>query len=145
MANSCCGNSESENNKLNHKEAIQNRYGSAAIEKESCLCTPVSFNPKYLDAIPREVIERDYGCGDPTKYVKQNDVVLDLGSGSGKNAFICAQIVGKDGKIIGVDQNKDMLNLSRDAIEYVAKNIGYKNTQFIEGSIEKLDELMGKL
>ena len=61
MANSCCGNSESENNKLNHKEAIQNRYGSAAIEKESCLCTPVSFNPKYLDAIPREVIERDYG------------------------------------------------------------------------------------
>ena len=141
MANSCCGNSESENNKLNHKEAIQNRYGSAAIEKESCLCTPVSFNPKYLDAIPREVIERDYGCGDPTKYVKQNDVVLDLGSGSGKNAFICAQIVGREGKIIGVDQNKDMLNLSRDAIEYVAKNIGYKNTQFIEGSIEKLDEL----
>mgnify|MGYP000058208645 FL=1 len=68
-------------------------------------------------------------------------MVLDLGSGSGKNAFICAQIVGRDGKIIGVDQNKDMLKLSRDATEYVAKNIGYKNTQFIEGSIEKLDEL----
>ena len=141
MSNSCCGNSESENNKLNHKEAIQNRYGSAAIVKESCLCTPVSFNPKYLDAIPREVIERDYGCGDPTKYVKNNDIVLDLGSGSGKNAFICAQIVGRTGKIIGVDQNKDMLNLSRRSIEYVANKIGYKNTQFIEGSIEKLDEL----
>ena len=41
MANNCCGNSDSENNQLNHKEAIQNRYGSAAIEKESCLCTPV--------------------------------------------------------------------------------------------------------
>ena len=144
MTDSCCGNSQSKNNKLNHKEAIQNRYGSAAIEKESCLCTPVSFNPKYLDSIPEEVIERDYGCGDPTKYVKQNDVVLDLGSGSGKNAFICAQIVGSQGKVIGVDQNEDMLNLSRGSIEYVANKVGYKNTEFIEGSIEKLDALNNK-
>ena len=141
MTNNCCSGSKSENNKLNHKEAIQNRYGYAAIEKESCLCTPVSFNQKYLDSIPEEVIERDYGCGDPTKYVKHNDVVLDLGSGSGKNAFICAQVVGRKGKVIGVDQNKDMLNLSRGAIDYVADKIGYKNTEFIEGSIEKLDEL----
>ena len=144
MMDSCCGNSDSKNNKLNHKEAIQNRYGSAAIEKESCLCTPVSFNPKYLDSIPKDVIEKDYGCGDPTKHVRKNDVVLDLGSGSGKNAFICAQIVGRSGRVIGVDQNKDMLNLSRDSIEYVANKIGYKNTKFIEGSIEKLDELNNK-
>jgi len=141
MTNNCCGSSKLENNNLNHKEAIQHRYGSAAIEKESCLCTPVSFNPKYLNAIPQEVIERDYGCGDPTKYVSQNDIVLDLGSGSGKNAFICAQVVGEKGKVIGVDQNKDMLNLSRGSIEYVADKIGYKNAEFIEGSIEKLDEL----
>ena len=144
MTNSCCGNSEAKNNDLNHKEAIQSRYGSAAIDKESCLCTPVSFNPKYLESIPKDVIERDYGCGDPTKYVKKNDVVLDLGSGSGKNAFICAQIIGRSGKVIGIDQNKDMLNLSRSAIDYVANKIGYKNTEFIEGSIEKLDELDDK-
>ena len=141
MTNSCCGGSESKFNDLDHKDAIQNRYGSAALEKESCLCTPVSFNPKYLDSLPKEVIERDYGCGDPTKYVRQNDIVLDLGSGSGKNAFICAQVVGERGKVIGVDQNKDMLNLSRGSIEYVADKIGYKNAEFIEGSIEKLDEL----
>ena len=141
MTNSCCSSPESGNNDLNHKEAIQNRYGSAAKEKESCLCTPVSFNPKYFNAIPKEVIERDYGCGDPTKYVKENDVVLDLGSGSGKNAFICAQIVGRKGKVIGVDQNKEMLNLSRGSSDYVANKIGYNNTEFIEGSIEKLDEL----
>tara|TARA_B100000212_G_scaffold326126_1_gene288354 strand:+ start:256 stop:1044 length:789 start_codon:yes stop_codon:yes gene_type:complete len=144
MTDSCCGSPESKNNTLNHTQAIQNRYGSAAIEKESCLCTPVSFNEKYLDSIPKDVIDRDYGCGDPTKYVKKNDVVLDLGSGSGKNAFICAQIVGRSGKVIGVDQNKDMLNLSRGAIEYVANKIGYKNTEFIKGSIEKLDELNNK-
>ncbi len=142
MSEDCCNVSKSSINKNhpNHKNAIQERYGAAAIEKESCLCTPVSFNPKYLEAIPPEVIERDYGCGDPTKWVKLNDVVLDLGSGSGKNAFICAQIVGKGGQIIGVDQNRDMLNLSRKSIEYVVKRIGYNNTKFIEGSIEKLDE-----
>ena len=143
MSNNCCGSSEinSNSNNLNHKEAIQQRYGAAAIEKESCLCTPVAFNPQYLNPIPKEVIEKDYGCGDPTKWVKKNDVVLDLGSGSGKNAFICAQIVEKDGRVIGIDQNSDMLNLSRKSIKPFSDQIGYKNIDFIEGSIEKLDEL----
>ena len=143
MTNNCCGDNvkDFDNNKLNHKKAIQQRYGAAAIEKESCLCTPVSFNPKYLEAIPDAVIEKDYGCGDPTKWVKKNDIVLDLGSGSGKNAFICAQIVGKGGKVIGVDQNSDMLNLSRNSLKEFSINIGYQNTEFIEGSIEKLEQL----
>merc|ERR1711871_1158229 len=107
----------------------------AHLKKESCLCTPVGFNPVLLEAIPQEVIERDYGCGDPTKYVQKNNIVLDLGSGSGKNAFICAQIVGKKGKVIGVDQNPDMLCLSRSASKEVTKNIGFNNTEFLEGSI----------
>jgi len=143
MSSSCCGKSEAnkKNNNFDHKQAIQDRYGAAALEKESCLCTPVSFNAEFLNSIPDEVIEKDYGCGDPTKWVKKNDVVLDLGSGSGKNAFICAQIVGKRGKVIGVDQNADMLSLSRKSIKYVSGKIGFENMNFIEGSIEKLDEL----
>ena len=118
MSESCCNTTTSNkaSNQFDHKDAIQERYGSAALEKESCLCTPVGFNPVLLEAIPQEVIERDYGCGDPTKYVQKNDIVLDLGSGSGKNAFICAQIVGKEGKVIGVDQNPDMLSLSLSLI-----------------------------
>jgi len=143
MSSSCCGKSEpkKENHDFDHKQAIQDRYGAAALEKESCLCTPVSFNPKFLNSIPDEVIEKDYGCGDPTKWVKKNDFVLDLGSGSGKNAFICAQIVGKMGKVIGIDQNADMLSLARKSIKYVSGKIGFENMYFIEGSIEKLDEL----
>ncbi len=143
MSESCCNTNTSNKapNEFDHTDAIQERYGSAAIEKESCLCTPVGFNPVLLEAIPQEVVERDYGCGDPTKYVQKNDIVLDLGSGSGKNAFICAQIVGKEGKVIGVDQNPDMLSLSRSASKEVTKNIGFDNTEFLEGSIEKLDAL----
>ena len=143
MSENCCNTNPSnkEPNEFDHKDAIQERYGSAALEKESCLCTPVGFNPVLLEAIPQEVIERDYGCGDPTKYVQKNDIVLDLGSGSGKNAFICAQIVGKKGKVIGVDQNADMLSLSRSASKEFTEKIGFNNTEFLEGSIEKLDEL----
>ena len=143
MANTCCTKNPSDNNSnnLDHKDAIQQRYGSAALEKESCLCTPVGFNPVLLEAIPQEVIERDYGCGDPTKYVQKNDIVLDLGSGSGKNAFICSQIVGEEGKVIGIDQNSEMLSLSRSAAKYVSEKIGFNNTKFLKGSIERLDEL----
>ena len=143
MSNDCCNSNQSDKSfkDLDHKNAVQNRYGSAALEKETCLCTPVGFNPELLEAIPDEIIEKDYGCGDPTKYVKKNDIVLDLGSGSGKNAFICSQIVGKQGKVFGVDQNSDMLSLSRSAIKHVSEKIGFANTEFLEGSIENLDEL----
>ena len=143
MSSDCCNTNESNKNLkgLNHKDAIQERYGSAALEKESCLCTPVGFNPVLLEAIPEEVIERDYGCGDPTKYVRKNDIVLDLGSGSGKNAFICSQIVGGEGKVIGIDQNPDMLTLSRSASKKFSEKIGFINTEFLGGSIENLDEL----
>ena len=78
MSESCCNTTKSNkaSNQFDHKDAIQERYGSAALEKESCLCTPVGFNPVLLEAIPQEVIERDYGCGDPTKYVQKNDIIF---------------------------------------------------------------------
>ena len=102
---------------------------------------PCGVYPELLRVIPKTVVERDYGCGDPTRWVRSGDRVLDLGSGSGKNAFICAQIVGADGAVIGVDRNVDMLALSRGAAAQVADAIGYANVQFIDGSIEALDAL----
>jgi ubiquinone/menaquinone biosynthesis C-methylase UbiE len=53
------------------------------------------------------------GCGNPTEYVKEGEVVLDLGSGSGKICYILAQVVGSSGKVIGVDMTDDMLELAR--------------------------------
>ena len=119
---SCCS-SES----LDQTRAVDDRYGAAALEREACLCTPVGFDPALLKVLPDEVVERDYGCGDPTRWVRSGDRVLDLGSGSGKNAFICAQIVGREGRVVGVDRNADMLALSRGAAPVVAEAIGYSN------------------
>ena len=124
---------------LDQRDAVQRRYGAAALEKEACLCTPVGFDPTLLKVIPPEVVERDYGCGDPTRWVRCGDRVLDLGSGSGKNAFICAQVVGASGSVTGIDRNADMLSLSRSASSAVAEAIGFANVNFLEGAIEALD------
>ena len=124
---------------LDQTQAVQDRYGAAAAEQESCLCTPVAFDATLLEALPDEVVERDYGCGDPTRWVQTGDTVLDLGSGSGKNAFICSQVVGAEGRVIGIDRNVEMLALSRSAVQVVAQRIGFSNVCFLEGSIEALD------
>ena len=131
---SCCPSPS-----LDQTQAVEDRYGAAALAQEACLCTPVAFDPKWLEVIPDEVVERDYGCGDPTRWVVEGDTVLDLGSGSGKNAIICSQVVGAGGAVIGVDRNADMLQLSRGAAAVVADRIGYSNVRFLEGAIEALD------
>ena len=137
MAESCCSSPEPQ--VLDQTQAVEARYGAAAMEQEACLCTPVGFDPTLLQVIPAAVVERDYGCGDPTRWVRSGDRVLDLGSGSGKNAFICSQIVGPKGSVTGVDRNGEMLALSRDAAKQVAGAIGFANVQFLEGAIEALD------
>lgn len=121
-----------------HSAAVDARYGAAAQEQEPCLCTAVPFEPSLLEAIPRDVIERDYGCGDPTRWVQRGDRVLDLGSGSGKNAFIAAQLVGPEGSVLGLDRNDEMLKLSRGACGAVAAAIGYGNVTFSCGEIDQL-------
>ena len=102
MSENCCNTNPSNEapNKFDHKDAIQERYGSAALEKESCLCTPVGFNHVLLEAIPQEVIERDYGCGDPTKYVQKNDIVLDLEVVAAKMLLFVPKLLGKKGKLL---------------------------------------------
>ena len=92
--------------------AVLQRYGDAAHEVEQCLCLPVSYDKGLLEVIPQEIIDKDYGCGDPSRHVRQGETVLDLGSGSGKACYIIAQIVGPEGKVIGVDFNPPKLDLS---------------------------------
>jgi len=123
---------------IDHTDAVQARYGAAALEPEPCLCCGVAFDPSLLEVIPVEVVERDYGCGDPTRWVRPGDTVLDLGSGSGKNAFLCAQLVGPEGRVIGLDRNGEMLALARWAAPIVADKIGYANVSFREAAIEDL-------
>ena len=125
--------------------SVQDRYAEGANERQAELCCPVNYNAKYLKVIPEEVIERDYGCGDPSAYVREGDVVLDLGSGGGKICFIASQVVGEKGKVIGVDMTDDMLDLAHRNAPIVAEKIGYANVEFKKGNIQDLKTDMGKL
>jgi arsenite methyltransferase len=118
--------------------SVYRRYTAAANEREAALCCPVEYAADFLSVIPDEVIERDYGCGDPTPYVKPGDTVLDLGSGGGKLCFIAAQVVGSEGRVIGVDCNREMLALARKHAPTVADRIGHANVEFRYGMIQDL-------
>ncbi len=120
------------------ENAVKERYAAASKAQEPALCCPVDYNPQYLKAIPAEVIERDYGCGDPSKHVLPGETVLDLGSGTGKICFIASQVVGPEGKVIGVDMTDDMLEVARRNAPVVAKNIGHANIEFRKGRIQDL-------
>ncbi len=120
------------------EHAVYRRYSAAAQAVEPALCCPVEYSPELLKAIPAEVLERDYGCGDPTPYVRAGETVLDLGAGGGKLCFIAAQVVGQQGRVIGVDCNTDMMTLARQAAPQVAANLGYANVEFRYGLIQDL-------
>ena len=120
------------------EHTVKNRYANAAKAPESALCCPVDYDRKYLKAIPQEVIEKDYGCGDPSKYVRPGETVLDLGSGTGKICFIASQVVGPEGRVIGVDMTSEMLEVARRNAPVVAKTIGFANVEFRKGRIQDL-------
>lgn len=117
---------------------VKKRYADGANAQEAALCCPVDYDPQYLKVIPTEVIERDYGCGDPSQYLKPGETVLDLGSGTGKICFIASQVVGPKGKVIGVDMTDDMLDVARRNAPIVAEKIGYSNVEFCKGRIQDL-------
>ncbi len=123
---------------LNPETNVKQRYAAAAHLPEAALCCPINYDPQYLKIIPAEVIEKDYGCGDPSRYVRAGETVLDLGSGTGKICFIAAQVVGPTGKVIGVDMTDEMLAIARRNAPIVAGRLGYTNVEFRKGRIQDL-------
>jgi arsenite methyltransferase len=124
--------------KSNLEAAVKERYAGAAQQAEAALCCAVKHNPELLKIIPSEVIEKDYGCGDPSRYIERGETVLDLGSGAGKICFIAAQVVGSSGKVIGVDMTDEMLSVARRNATIVKERLGYQNVEFRKGRIQDL-------
>lgn len=120
------------------QKAVYDRYAMGAQETEPGLCCPVNYDPGLLAALPREVIEKDYGCGDPSAYVRPGDVVLDLGSGAGKICYLAAQLVGPQGRVIGVDMNNEMLAVARKYQRDMAHRLGGHRVTFLKGHIQDL-------
>ena len=129
---------QSVNDQTNTESSVRERYARASQATEGKLCCPVEYDRKYLTVIPQEVIDKDYGCGDPSRHLRAGETVLDLGSGTGKICFIASQVVGPNGKVIGVDMTDAMLDVARRNAPLVAERVGYSNVEFRKGRIQDL-------
>jgi Methylase involved in ubiquinone/menaquinone biosynthesis len=117
---------------MSQENSVLKRYSEGAQSVQAELCCPVDYDATLLKQLPQEIIDKDYGCGDPSRYVKENDIVLDLGSGSGKICYIAAQLVGPQGKVIGIDMNDDMLALARKYQPEMAEKLAGNRVQFLK-------------
>lgn len=123
---------------VDQEQSVARRYSAGAQQVEAALCCPVDYDPRFLAAIPAAVLERDYGCGDPSRYLAAGETVLDLGSGTGKICFIASQVVGPRGRVIGVDVNDDMLAVARGAAPVVAERVGHGGVEFRKARIQDM-------
>ena len=123
---------------LNVEAAVRQRYSAAAKQPEAALCCAVDYDRRYLAALPEEIIQRDYGCGDPSRLLRPGETVLDLGCGGGKICYIASQVVGPEGRVLGVDANDEMLALARRHQAETSRRIGHDNVRFLKGRIQDL-------
>ena len=127
------------------KQIVKDKYAEIAVasDKKSCGCcgdkepdySVLSLNYDNLDGYV-ENADLKLGCGIPTNHagIKKGDTVLDLGSGAGNDVFVARSIVGKTGKVTGLDFTDEMLTkANRNNVM-----MGYTNVEFVKGDIENI-------
>ncbi|WP_319588775.1 methyltransferase domain-containing protein [uncultured Desulfobulbus sp.] len=105
----------------------------AAPRAKIDLISRAQYDPKYLNSLPRALLDKDCGCGDPTPWVEEGQTVLHLGSGSGKVSYLLAQKVGAEGCVIGVEASDAKLALARQYQTEMGEKLGYRNFLFAKG------------
>lgn len=128
-------------------ELVRKHYGQVAKTDGACGCGPgccgggtvtstdLGYNAAELAELP-DGADMGLGCGTPLAFagLRTGEVVLDLGSGGGIDAFLAAKQVGATGRVIGVDMTPEMLAKARDN----AKRVAASNVEFRLGEIESL-------
>ena len=117
---------------------VRTFYSQAAEVPQAGLCCPTTFDDADIEHIPKDVIDRFYGCGSPVAAaeVKPGEVFVDLGCGAGIDVFIAAKKVGRGGRAIGVDMTGRMLDIARANQPIVARKLGHDSVEFREGFLE---------
>lgn len=131
------------------KEIVRQKYSEIALQdketnQSSCCgtggCSTKVYNIMTDDYTELEGYNPDadlgLGCGLPTQFakIKQGDVVIDLGSGAGNDAFVARHETGETGKVIGIDFTPAMIERARQNAEIR----GFNNVEFRQGDIEKM-------
>ena len=128
-------------------KSVENYYGvvlkTSEDLKTSACCTPTPPAKAIRDilrGIPDEVKSKYYGCGSPLPMGIEGMRVLDLGSGSGRDCYVAATLVGENGFVTGVDMTNSQLDVARRHVVDYTQKIGYSspNMKFLKGNIEDL-------
>jgi SAM-dependent methyltransferase len=136
------------------KEMVRQKYSEIALQdksgnQSSCCgsggCSTEVYNIMTDDYSQLEGYNADadlgLGCGLPTQFakIKKGDVVIDLGSGAGNDAFVARAETGESGKVIGIDFTPAMIEKARAN----AEKLGFHNVEFRQGDIEKIPVTAG--
>lgn len=120
--------------------SVREFYAGAATAANEEIVNP--FAPAQAEAayIPDDSKKRSYGCGSPVNdaEVQPEEVLVDLGSGSGVECFMAADAVGPNGRVYGIDMTDEMLVLARTSKKAVTDKLGYDNVEFIKGFLEDI-------
>lgn len=135
------------NNEEKIREQVKEYYSKAVAGDSICGCGDISpkgvisrkmgeYSFDELDNIPKDAIENSFGCGNPLAFseIKEGEVVLDLGSGTGIDILLAAKKVGNSGKVIGIDMTPEMIKRAKENIE----KSGFKNVEVRQGLIENM-------
>ena len=133
------------------KELVQEYYGKTLQGTEdlktSACCSTVRPPDRVIEALKHihpEVSGRFYGCGVVVPEVDMTGwTVVDLGSGSGQDVYVLAQLVGEAGSVIGVDMTPEQLAVARAYVDWHRDRFGFEdaNTRFVEGHVDTLGDL----
>jgi len=127
------------------KNAVRDRYGARARNSDSASCCGPSnvddllshgYSRQEVGQLPESAIVMAAGCGNPTALgmIQAGETVLDLGSGGGIDVLLASKRVGRQGKVIGLDMTKEMVQRASDN----AQKLGLQNVEFKLGEIEEI-------
>ena len=125
------------------KSEIKKTYASVSRDPELDFIFPtgrewaedLDYPPELAD-VPESAVESFAGVANPFSLgrLAPGERVLDLGSGAGTDSLVAAQMVGSDGRVIGIDMTPEMLANARAA----AAEMGATNVEFVESEAEQL-------
>lgn len=120
--------------------SVREFYGRAATLANEDIVNPFAPDQALADFIPAVSRKRSYGCGSPVHdaKVKEGEVLVDLGSGSGVECFLAAEMVGATGQVYGIDMTDEMLALATSSQGEVKKRLGFDNVSFKKGFLEAI-------
>jgi arsenite methyltransferase len=126
------------------RDGIAQKYRKVAASPEGLFRYPtgeasargLGYPPHLVADIPLAIRERFVGVGNPISLrpIRAGESVLDLGCGAGFDTFIAAQLVGLEGRVVGIDLSPEMLAVARAG----QAEAGFPQVEFYEAPVEAL-------